>query len=157
MGAEGWPEEEERKLVEELRRQWIETSAKLREEGKETVGGVELEELGKAFELAFQKKGVGGREWKKKGSRGSGVGSRKRMDRAGLPQLPTPHSLLPILLLPLLPTLDAQLPILRLPTPHSLLPSRLPILPLPTSAKSRPPLGTGPGSSNGARDGSAGR
>ena len=59
LDAREWSEEEERRLVEELRRQWIETSAELRQQGKETVGGVGLEELGKALEQAFQDSGVG--------------------------------------------------------------------------------------------------
>ncbi len=46
LNSREWPEEEERKLVAELRRQWIETSEQLRAEGKETVGGVGLDELG---------------------------------------------------------------------------------------------------------------
>ncbi|HME01279.1 MAG TPA: hypothetical protein VKM93_28690 [Terriglobia bacterium] len=76
LGSREWPEEEERKLVEELRRQWIETSAQLRAEGKQTVGGVELSELGEALELAFYARGEGKEEEE-------GVGSRESEEEGG--------------------------------------------------------------------------
>jgi len=73
LNPRDWPEEEERKLVAELRRQWIETSAQLRREGKETVGGVDLSELAEALAVAFSKEGRGEEE-PGVGSRESGVG-----------------------------------------------------------------------------------
>ncbi len=95
-----WPEEEERKLVDELRRQWIETSAQLRAEGKQTVGGVELSELGEALELAFYARGEGEEEEEEQGvgssesgvgeegdsgeERESGVGSRESEEEEGV-------------------------------------------------------------------------
>ncbi|HMD96572.1 MAG TPA: hypothetical protein VKM93_04460 [Terriglobia bacterium] len=84
LRTDEWSEEQERKLVAELRRQWIETSEQLRKEGKETVGGVDLEELAAALEAGFgtresgeeeRESGVGGRESGEE-KRDSGVGSR---------------------------------------------------------------------------------
>ncbi len=75
LNSREWPEEEERKLVAELRRQWIETSEQLRKEGKETVGGVGLDELGEALALAFREEGVGSGEAEQGvGNSESGVG-----------------------------------------------------------------------------------
>jgi hypothetical protein len=79
LGTREWPKEEERKLLEELRRQWIETSAQLREQGKETAGGVEPSELEEAFALAF---GENGRE-PGEGERESGVGDKKKKSGVG--------------------------------------------------------------------------
>ena len=59
LRTDEWSEEEERKLVAELRRQWIETSEQLRREGKETVGGVDLDGLGEALAVAFGIRGSG--------------------------------------------------------------------------------------------------
>ncbi|HMD97483.1 MAG TPA: hypothetical protein VKM93_09180 [Terriglobia bacterium] len=59
LNSREWPEEEERKLVAELRRQWIETSEQLRAEGKETVGGVDLDELEEALKAGFGIRGSG--------------------------------------------------------------------------------------------------
>jgi len=73
LNSSQWPEEEERKLVAELRRQWIETSEQLRQEGKDTVGGLRLDELGEALEAGFSREGVG-EEQQGGGSRESGVG-----------------------------------------------------------------------------------
>ncbi len=67
LNSRQWPEEEERKLVAELRRQWIETSEQLRKEGKDTVGGLDLDELGQRLEEAFSVVGEAGF-----GNRGSG-------------------------------------------------------------------------------------
>src|SRR5208282_1557666 len=69
LNSSQWPEEEEKKLVAELRRQWIETSEQLRQEGKETVGGLDLEDLELRFELAFPVE-----EEEEGGSGESGVG-----------------------------------------------------------------------------------
>ncbi|MGO9271550.1 MAG: hypothetical protein ACLQOO_15025, partial [Terriglobia bacterium] len=58
-------------------RQWIETSEQLRQEGKDTVGGLDLGELGQRLEQAFsveEDEGVGSRE---SGSEEQGVGSRE--------------------------------------------------------------------------------
>ena len=77
LSSSEWPEEEERKLVAELRRQWIETSEQLRQEGKETVGGLGMDELGEALVAAFsgqEEEGVGNRE---SGSQEQGAGSRR--------------------------------------------------------------------------------
>jgi hypothetical protein len=60
LSSTQWPEEEERKLVAELRRQWIETSEQLRQERKDTVGGLDLDELGGTLDLAFYARGEEG-------------------------------------------------------------------------------------------------
>jgi len=62
LNLDEWSEEEERKLVAELRRQWIETSEQRRKEEKETVGGLGMDELAAALEAAFPKEGVGSGE-----------------------------------------------------------------------------------------------
>ncbi|MGO9272607.1 MAG: hypothetical protein ACLQOO_20635 [Terriglobia bacterium] len=59
LRTDEWSEEEERKLVAELRRQWIETSEQLRQEGKETVGGLGMDELEQVLEAGFGIRGSG--------------------------------------------------------------------------------------------------
>src|SRR5271157_5696622 len=83
LNSREWPEEEERKLVAELRRQWIETSEQLRAEGKETVGGVGLDELGEALAMAFQEQGVGSSE-SGVGEEEEGVRSRESEEKEGV-------------------------------------------------------------------------
>ena len=108
LNSRDWPEEQERKLVAELRRQWIETSEQLRQEGKDTVGGLDLGELGQRLEQAFsveEDEGVGSRESgvgeeagvvsgeTEEEERESGLGSRESEDRPS--SSPTPDSPLP--------------------------------------------------------------
>src|SRR5208282_316354 len=76
LNSRDWPEEQERKLVAELRRQWIETSEQLRQEGKDTVGGLDLGELGQRLEQAFSVVGEAGF-----GIRGSGFAEPEAVDQ----------------------------------------------------------------------------
>jgi hypothetical protein len=156
LGPREWPEEEERRLVDELRRQWIEASAQLRQEGKETVGGVDLADLELRLKLAFPVVGEG-----EAGSEESEVvapvsppatGNQAETESVvgAVSPPPSGHSA---------PSGAAD----RTSSPPLLTSGvrqaavRTPPLQLPTCAKSPPPPGTGSGSWNGGRGGSAGR
>ena len=169
LNSSQWPEEEEKKLVAELRRQWIETSEQLRQEGKDTVGGLDLDELGQRLEQAFSVVGEAGF-----GIRGSGFAEPEAVDqepegvegeaeadvgpggaRPGEEsELEGEESPAPG---------DSANPEPRTPNPAGGPSSPTPDSPLPTPddlptyTKSPPPPGTGSGSSNGGRGGNAAR
>jgi hypothetical protein len=152
LNSRDWPEAEEGKLMAEVRREWIETSEQMRKEGKDTVGGLDLEELGEWLKAGFGVVGEAGFGVRDSGfaeaqemSQAPGTRKKKQTEglevrnlaRAGLrihnpePRIPMPRTPNPksrtrrALRTPKRTPPAGRLP--RLPIPHS----RLPVLPTP--------------------------